>query len=195
MANRTGEIFVIAAPSGTGKTTIIKEILKKYKDIVFSVSSTTRKARNGEVHGKDYFFISEEEFLAKKDSGFFIEWELVYDYFYGTEKTFVENTISSGSSILIEVDVKGALAIKKFYPEAVLIFIVPPSVEELINRLKNRRTETEEDFQKRIDRAKMELSLKDKFDYLVTNENLEIAISELSGLITEINNKGTKKWE
>jgi len=186
---KNGNIIVIAAPSGTGKTTIIKAILKLMPDVVYSISATTREKRYNEVDGKDYFFIDEETFKQKIDNQQFVEWEKVYDYYYGTPKFFVEKVIWEGKSILLEVDVKGALAIKNVYPEAKLIFILPPSLEELEKRLRERKTESETDFQKRIERAKMELSLKDKFDYFIVNNNLNTAILEAKEVIEKITNK------
>jgi guanylate kinase len=186
---KKGEIIIVAAPSGTGKTTILKELFKWQGNLIYSVSTTTRKPRPTEKNGVDYFFVTEEEFFRKKEEGFFIEWEQVYDYYYGTDKNFVEGTINSGASILIEVDVKGALSIKEKYPEANMIFILPPNLEELVKRLKNRKTETEEDFIKRIDRAKMELSQKDKFEFQIVNEDVNIAVNQLSKLINKIINK------
>ena len=150
---------------------------------MFSVSATTRKKRFYEEDGKDYFFISEKEFEEKIKNNEFIEWEKFYDYYYGTLRSYVEKNLKEGKSIVLEVDVKGALNIKKNFPEAVLIFILPPSIEELKKRLKNRKTETEEDFNKRIERAKMELSFKNKFDYNVVNENLESAEKEVFEII------------
>ena len=188
---KNGNIIVIAAPSGTGKTTIIKAILKLIPEVVYSISATTREKRYNEVDGKDYFFIDEETFKQKIDNHQFVEWEKVYDYYYGTPKFFVEKIIWEGKSILLEVDVKGALAIKNVYPEANLIYILPPSLEELEKRLRERKTESETDFQKRIERAKMELSLKDKFDYFIVNNNLNTAILEAKEVIEKITNKET----
>jgi guanylate kinase len=184
-----GHIFVISAPSGAGKTTIVKNILRDFPNIVFSVSATTRKKRDNETEGVDYHFISEKEFIAKIEKKDFVEWEKFYDYYYGTSKGFIEEKINNGISVLLEVDVKGALSIKTIYPEAILIYISPPSFEILVERLKNRRTEDEIDFKKRIERAKMELSQKDKFDYLVVNKDLNTAISETESLIKKIINK------
>ncbi len=187
--NKKGKIIVIAAPSGTGKTTIIKAVLKLMPEIVYSISATTREKRYNEIDGKDYFFIDEETFKQKIENHQFVEWEKVYDYYYGTPKFFVEKIIWEGKSILLEVDVKGALAIKNVYPEANLIYILPPSLEELEKRLRERKTESETDFQKRIERAKMELSLKDKFDYFIVNNNLNTAILEAKEVIEKITKK------
>ena len=189
MTGRKGEIIAISAPSGTGKTTIIKNILKKYPEIVFSISATTRPKRPGEKNGIEYYFVSEDEFLNKIESKEFVEWEKFYDYYYGTFKSTIEENINSGKSILLEIDVKGALSLKNIYPDAHLIYIMPPSFEELVKRLSERRTENEIDFKKRIQRAEMELSHKDRFDYLVINKDLNKAIKETSELIKKILNK------
>ena len=186
---KRGKIIAISAPSGTGKTTIIKEVLKSFPEIVFSVSATTRAKRENEVDGKHYYFITEEEFKKKIENDEFIEWEKFYDYYYGTYKSFVENVTNQGKSIILEIDVNGALNLKKIYPDAALIYIVPPSIEELTRRLKNRNTEGKSDLQKRIKRATMELSLKDKFDYLVENINLEKALERTKFLIEKITKK------
>ena len=186
MNKQNGVIIAVSAPSGTGKTTIVKKILSDFPELVFSVSATTRKKREYETEGIDYFFIPEEEFKAKIEKGEFIEWEKFYDYYYGTYKSYIEENISNGKSVIIEIDVKGALQLKKLYPDSVLIFIYPPSFDELVRRLTNRQTENETDLKKRIERAKMELSLKDKFDYFIENDDLEKAISETESLIEKI---------
>jgi guanylate kinase len=183
-----GKIIVVSAPSGTGKTTIVRKLLEEIPSLVFSVSATTRKRREKEADGKDYFFISEDEFLSRINNDEFVEWEKVYDYYYGTYKYFIEETITSGKNIILELDVNGAIALKNIYNEANLIYILPPDIDELVKRLKNRQTESESDFRKRIERAKMELSMKDKFDYLVLNEDLEKAIEKTKSLIRKIIN-------
>lgn len=184
-----GTIIAISAPSGTGKTTIVKRILKEFPEIIFSVSATTRKKRENETDGVEYFFLSEEEFLKRIENNEFVEWEKVYDYYYGTLKSHVKNAVSDGKSIILEVDVKGALSIKNIFPESVLVYIVPPSLEELEKRLRNRQTESESDFKKRINRAKMELELKDKFDYFIENADLEKAVEDTKSLIKKIIHK------
>lgn len=182
---KQGSVLVVAAPSGAGKTTIVKNILKKFPELKFSISATTRKKREVETDGVDYFFLTEDEFLKKIENNEFLEWEKCYDYYYGTLRDHVLNIINEGYSILLEVDVKGALNIKKIFPDTVLIFIEPPSFEELVSRLKNRKTETNEDLEKRIKRAEMELSLKNDFDYSVVNNKLDNAISEVTTIIKE----------
>jgi guanylate kinase len=181
-----GNIIVFSGPSGGGKTTIVKEILKNFPEIVFSISTTTRPMRKTERDGVEYFFIPESEFLKKIENNEFIEWEKFYDYYYGTYKSFVEENIDSGKPVLLELDVKGALTIKRLYPYAHLIYISPPSFEELVRRLRQRQTESESDFIKRIERAKMELSLKEKFDYVIENIQLDTAIAETKSLVRKI---------
>lgn len=192
MGEKKGHIFVVSAPSGAGKTTIVKNVLKDIPELAFSVSATTRKKRENEKDGIEYYFISEEDFKKKIEDNGFIEWEKFYDYYYGTPKGFIDNNVQKGNSVLLEVDVKGALKIKSIYPDAILIYIYPPSFEVLVDRLKNRRTEDEIDFKKRVERAKMELSHKDKFDYLVVNNELNTAIDEIKSLIKNIISKENK---
>lgn len=182
-AENKGKIFVFSAPSGAGKTTILKQILERFPELVVSVSATTRKPREGEINGKDYFFISEGEFLSKINNHDFVEWEKFYDYYYGTLKSSVEDTLDLGNSMIFEVDVKGALSIKKVFPHAYLIFIQPPDIAELKRRLEARNTESNEDLRKRVERAEMELNFKDMFDYVVINSDLELAVEKVNGII------------
>ncbi len=186
MSETKGKIIVISSPSGGGKTTIVRKILAEFPEIVFSVSATTRPKRADEIEGVHYFFLSEKEFEEKIKNNEFIEWERFYDYYYGTLKTFVLDNIEKGKTVLLEIDVKGALSVKKLFPDAVLIFIDVPSFDELVNRLKRRKTETEADLQKRIDRAKMELSYKDKFDYIFINKDLEEVTSQIKSLLIDL---------
>lgn len=181
--NNKGKLFVFSAPSGSGKTTIVRDVLKSHPEFVFSISATTRKRRDVEVDKKDYFFLTEKEFKTKIDSNEFVEWEQFYGYYYGTLKKFIEDQLQEGRNVVLEVDVKGAVNIKKNYPESVLIFIAPPSLEQLRHRLVNRNTETDEDLKKRIERSEMELSFKDKFDVVVVNDELEKAKEEVKKII------------
>ena len=183
MANNKAKLYVFSAPSGSGKTTIVRDVLKNFSEFVFSVSATTRKRRSTEKEGVDYYFISEDEFKKKIDNGEFVEWEKFYDYYYGTIKSLVDGNLAKGLSTVFEVDVKGAISIKKVYKNSVLIFIAPPSIDVLKDRLIKRNTETDADLKKRIERAEMELSFKDQFDYVVSNVNLEEAKKEVKKII------------
>ncbi|MCW9065575.1 MAG: guanylate kinase, partial [Ignavibacteriaceae bacterium] len=182
MNQTKGKLIVFSAASGAGKTTIVKEILKEFPQITFSISATTRPRRENERDGIEYFFLTEAEFRKMIENDEFIEWEEFYDYYYGTQKSFINGNIDAGKPVLLELDVKGALTIKRLYPYAHLIYISPPSFEELVKRLKQRNTESESDFMKRIDRAKMELSLKDQFEYIIENKDLNTAITEAKSL-------------
>lgn len=174
------KMIIFSAPSGAGKTTIVHRILEKRQDLAFSVSACSREKRKNEVHAKDYYFFSPEEFkqLIKEDA--FLEWEEVYaNYFYGTLKNEVERIWAEGKHVVFDIDVQGGKNLKSKYPEnSLAIFIMPPSVEELENRLRNRSTETEESINKRIQKAKEEISCAPFFDKIIINEDLEKAINE-----------------
>ena len=174
---------MFSAPSGSGKTTIIKNVLNTFKELSFSISATTRSKRPTEEEGIDYFFLDETAFRQKRDNDEFLEWGKFFGYYYGTLKSFVFERINKGISIVLEVDVKGALNIKRDYPDSVLVFISPPSIEELKIRLQNRKTESDVDFAKRIERAEMELNYREKFDYNVYNYNLDDAKKEVNKII------------
>lgn len=183
MDQRLGKLFVFSAPSGTGKTSIIKGVLEEFSNLSFSISATTRAKRHNEQNGIDYHFVSEEDFRLKVSNDEFLEWGKFFGYYYGTLKGPVFEKINSGISVLLEVDVKGAVNIKDSVPESVLIFISPPSIDELKMRLLNRKTESDEDFEKRIKRAEMELEYRDNFDYNVFNYNLHDAQKEVNEII------------
>jgi guanylate kinase (EC 2.7.4.8) len=182
---KKGLLIVVSAPSGAGKTTIVKEILKEFPDFQFSVSATTRTKRPEEEDGREYFFLSKEEFENKISSGEFVEYEEIYGNYYGTLKSEVDRAISENNTIVFDVDVKGALSIKKNYPQAILIFIQPPSVEELRRRLLQRKSETEGQIEKRMARVPMELEKARDFDYIVINDDLKKAVSEVIGIINQ----------
>ncbi|MBN2571257.1 MAG: guanylate kinase [Ignavibacteriales bacterium] len=177
------KLIVFSAPSGSGKTTLVKYILNKFPDFVFSISATTRPKRENEENGVEYFFHSEKEFEEKIKNNEFIEWERFYDYYYGTLKSFIEEKIEQEKVVIFELDVKGALNFKKIYPDSVLVFISPPDFETLEKRLTERATESKIDLIKRLERAKLEMSFKDKFDYIIMNDNLEKAKKEIIEII------------
>jgi len=174
---------VISAPSGTGKTTIISEILKQRSDLVFSVSATTRKPRPGEIDGIHYRFISREEFKRGIDEGRFAEWEEIHGEFYGTEALPLGRALSQGKHVLLDLDVIGGERMKVVYPETVLIFLYPPSLEELRRRLKNRGTETEESLTRRLERYPMEKEKGKKYPFQIMNDEIARTTEEVLRII------------
>jgi guanylate kinase len=186
-----GKLLIFSAPSGAGKTTIVKHLLQKDFDLNFSVSATSREPRTGETHGKDYFFLSEKEFREKIENDEFLEWEEVYKgIFYGTLKSEVERIRNSGKNVIFDVDVIGGLNIKKHYgDEALAVFVQPPSVEELKNRLRNRSTESEEKINMRIAKAEKELSYAGRFDVIIINDNLDSALKIVENKVAEFLSK------
>jgi guanylate kinase len=183
---KRGKLIVISAPSGSGKTTIARAIMQKYPGMLFSVSATTRPPRAGELEGRDYFFLSKEEFQRRVAMGALVEWEEIYGNFYGTLKSEIDRALRQGTIMLFDVDVKGALSIKKTYPDdSVLIFIKPPSFEALQQRLLNRKTEDAATIRRRLDRVPMELEKGSQFDWQVVNDDLKIAVARVDEIIRE----------
>lgn len=176
------KLMVVSGPSGVGKGTIVKTLIKRRSDVVESVSCTTRAPREGETHGKEYFFLTKEEFLKRLEKQDFLEYDEHFGNYYGTPISFVEETLKT-KSVILEIDVVGALNVKKRLPEAVLVMILPPSVEELKRRLEGRETETAEQIENRLSRLEYELSQKEKYDFVVVNDDLEQAISEVEAIL------------
>lgn len=180
-----GKIIIITAPSGSGKTTLVKRLLAATPHLAFSISACTRNPRPGEVNGKDYHFFSEDEFknLIKQDA--FVEWEMVYTgKYYGTLKSEIANIWSQGNTPVVDIDVKGALAIKEKYgADALSIFIQAPSMEALKQRLESRGTETPQTLQERLDKAAYELTFANRFDTIIVNDNLDVASTELAATV------------
>lgn len=180
-SNLIQKALIFSAPSGGGKTTIVRELMSRLSlPFAFSVSATTRPPRSSEKHGVDYYFLTVEEFKEKIDKGDFIEWEEVYPgQFYGTLKSEVDRLWKKGKIILFDVDVKGALSLKKYFGDQSLsIFIKPPDIEILKQRLINRKTESEQSLKTRLDRAMFEMSFEPMFDVVIVNDNLENAVQE-----------------
>lgn len=178
-----GFLLVISGPAGVGKGTICDEILKKNEDVIFSISSTTRKPRPGEVHGENYNFISEEDFQEMIKNEEFIEYAFVHTNYYGTPRKFVEEEIKKGKIVLLEIDVQGTMQLLEKYPEVVTLFLLPPSIEELKRRIIDRDTEAESEINKRMENALKEIAIIDKYDYFVVNNNLNLAIEEVQEII------------
>lgn len=180
---RRGLLIVVSGPSGVGKGTICKELFKSSDDIHLSVSVTTRAAREGEVHGKNYFFISKEAFQSMIENDELLEYAQVYDNYYGTPKGFVMDQLEQGRDILLEIDIQGALQVKERYQEGVFVFIVPPSMEELRNRIVGRGTETLEAINKRFSSAYDEIDLMSNYDYYIINDTVQNATRRLQCIL------------
>lgn len=183
MQNSKNKLFVISGSSGVGKGTVIKGFLQRNQKFGLSISYTTRAKREGEVEGVNYFFVSKEEFSQGIKDGEFLEWAEFSGNYYGTKRTFVEKSLNEGKDLILEIETQGALQIKRKMPEAVLIFIAPPSYEDLEFRLRNRQTESEEAIQKRLDFVKMEINNSQYYNYIIVNDKLEDAIIELERVI------------
>ncbi len=178
-----GRLFVFSGPSGAGKGTLVKALLTRRPDIVLSVSATTRPARPGERNGVDYQFIPTRTFLEMRDRGEFLEWAEVYGNHYGTPRGPVETGMASGRDVLCEIDIQGAMAIKRALPQAVLVFIEPPSLDELFMRLRGRGTEDPETLSRRLKAAYEEVKRKGSYDHIVVNDDLDAAVGELERII------------
>ncbi len=178
-----GVLYVISGPSGVGKTSIIEGTLKRVRNLVFSVSFTTRQKRAGEIEGKDYYFVDKETFQEMVRRGEFLEWAVVHGNYYGTPKKFVDENLQKGLNVLLDIDVQGAMSVMEKTNDAVYVFIAPPSFETLKQRLSKRGTENPEDLQKRLEDAKKELSYITKFEYIIVNVDLNESIDQLCSII------------
>ena len=182
--NTRGVLLVLSGPSGTGKGTVCKAVRDSLGDnLAYSISATTRKPRTGEEHGREYFFFSKEEFEALRDQNGFLEWAQVYDNYYGTPRAFVEEVLASGRDCILEIDPQGALQVRKATSEAVLVFIAPPSLEELRARLTGRGTEAPEEVEKRLSCAEAELAYSNQYDYLIVNDEVEKAAEKMKAIL------------
>jgi guanylate kinase len=180
---RKGLLLVVSAGSGAGKSTLCRHLIRRHRNIMFSISVTTRMPRPGEVDGRDYFFISDAAFKAMCRRQELAEWAQVHDHFYGTPKPFLERMRREGRDILLDIDVQGALQVKKRFPEAVLIFITTPTFKELERRLRARRSEAEAEIQKRLADARRELKLIHHYDYSIVNDRIPHALKQLESIV------------
>ena len=193
-----GKLLVFSAPSGSGKTTIVRHLLGlDYLNLEFSISATSRERRGEEVEGKDYYYLSTKEFKNKIKNEEFLEWEEVYrDCFYGTLKSEIKRIWANGKHVIFDIDVVGGLRIKKKYPkETLAVFVKPPSVDELKIRLKKRKTESEDKINMRVAKASVELATAPQFDEIIKNHDLEVALKEAESLVAEFVSPPTPKKE
>jgi guanylate kinase len=175
--------IVVSGPSGVGKTTLCHGLMQRDARLAFSVSATTRKARATEEHGKDYFFISREEFVSMRERGEFAEWAEVHGEIYGTPRKYLDDKIASGLSVFLDIDVQGGVQVMERYPLAVSIFVIPPSFGVLEERLRNRKSETEEALRQRLENARGEMEYITRYTYVVTNDTIDAAVSRMGSIV------------
>lgn len=192
---RKGKLIVVSAPSGAGKTTLCGSLSRAEKNIIYAVSYTTRPPRPGEVDGKDYYFVSEEEFKAMTRGNEFAEWARVHNHYYGTHEGFIRRKMDEGVDVLLDVDVQGAKLLKKRFPppEGVFIFVLPPSMDVWISRLNQRRLDSKEEIKRRLKVARDEIKKHSEFDYLIINNEIERAVHDLNQIIFSKWNRKTEK--
>ncbi len=182
---KKGMLVVISGFSGSGKGTLMKQLMQNYDYYSLSISATTRAPRPGEEEGREYFFVSKERFMEMIQNGELLEYAKYVDNYYGTPKAYVEQEMAKGKDVILEIEMQGALKIKARYPESVLVFITPPTISELIDRLRKRGTETEEVIKKRLEKAAMEAEGIEAYDYILVNDNLDKTAKHLNYLIQD----------
>ena len=178
-----GTLYIVTAPSGAGKTTLVRAVLEREPGLALSVSYTTRPPRPGEVDGRDYRFVGKEEFLRLRDGGELLEWAEVHGNYYGTSRTWIETQLQQDRDVLLEIDWQGARQVRRMFPHAVSIFILPPSLEALEARLRGRGTDSEATIARRLAAAREEMRHVEEFDYVIINDRLERAIDELTAVV------------
>ncbi len=183
MKKKKGKLFVFAAPSGAGKTTLVHAMVAKHPELRFSISYTTRKPRRNEANGVDYLFVSEEEFMRLRDAGEMLEYAEVFDHYYATSRSQVEKHLADRRNVILEIDWQGARQVRESMPECITVFILPPSVEELELRLRDRRTDAPEVIERRLRDALSDMSHWDEFDYVIINDELDKAVTDLEAVL------------
>jgi len=190
---KNGQLFVISAPSGAGKTTLIQQVMTRFPQVSYSVSHTTRPPRPGEIDGKDYFFVTEQTFTRMIQAGEWLEWARVHAHYYGTSRAFVEKQLAAGNSLLLDIDVQGARQIMDAGLDPVTIFILPPSIEELRQRLEKRGTDSAQTIALRLENAKKEIALTHLYQYVVKNDDLTTAADQLCTIFDQAITSAGKK--
>ena len=183
MKEKTGKLIVISAPSGTGKTTVVKRLLEKIPNIIASVSFTTRPMRENEREGIDYFFVDKRKFETMVDKHQFIEHATVFGNYYGTQKESLSNNLKKGKNVILEIDWQGALQVKEKMPSCIMIFLIPPSKQVLLSRLKNRGTDSKGEIENRFNHAVSDLNESNKFDHVLVNDQIEVAVENIANCI------------
>ena len=194
MKNQRGMLFVVSGFSGSGKGTVL-QALRSRDDYALSVSCTSRKPREGEVDGREYYFISHEEFVKRAEAGYFLEHAIYTDFGYGTPADFVEENLSAGKDVILEIELQGAMQVREKYPDTVLIFITAPSAESLKQRLINRKSDSLEQIRKRLRRAVVESQEMDRYDFILVNDDLETCIEELHQLMKSMHKRSDRNIE
>lgn len=180
---KRGSLFVVSGPSGVGKGTIINELFRTTDDLFYSISVTSRLPREGEKEGVNYFFVTQDEFKLMIEADEFLEWAHVYSNYYGTPRKFVEEQLELGKDVILEIDIQGSLQVKRKFSEGIFIFILPPSLEELEDRIRGRGTEREEQIQERFQQAAAEIVYKSYYNYHIINDQLETAVNKLKAVV------------
>ena len=180
---KQGQLIVVSAPSGAGKDTIVKELVKRNKNFWISVSATSRKPRKGEKEGVDYYYMSKEEFEKNIEEGFFLEYTKYADNYYGTPKKYIKDHLDQGKDVILIIEIEGAANVKEMLPESLLIFIMPPSIKELVRRLKKRGTEDNDKLLKRFHKTYKEINEVTKYNYVVVNDKIEDAVDKIEAII------------
>ena len=181
--SQQGVLIILSGPSGTGKGTICKELLRSYPNLHYSVSATTRAPREGEINGINYWFIAKDEFQTMVENDDLLEWAEVYGNYYGTPKRYVQQQLDSGKDVVLEIDIQGAMQIKQKFPQGVFIYVVPPSLEELADRIYKRGTDAPEVIKKRLSSAAVELASAYNYHYVVVNDSVQAAVSKMEAIL------------